>query len=177
MLKFIEFVRKKPSNLTIRLVRLGFGWIIIATILLGYTDFSLGISDIIFPDWTKYLLLIIPAISIIRGAFDPGWFRKKVWKYIQITIAFILIFGSWIFIIENHPTKNLQTEIQGTSTGGTVSIADITNSLETKNSDIFIDVGLILGLLWWFSLLVAITGKNITTTREKHGEKIMKIRV
>ncbi len=140
MLKFIEFVRKKPSNLTIRLVRLGFAGIILATLLLGYSDFSLGISNISFPEWTKYLLFIIPLISLIRGAFDPGWFRKKVWKYIQIITAFILIFGSWILIIENHPSKNIQTEIQATSTGGTVSITDITNSLETKNSDIFIDV-------------------------------------
>ncbi len=78
MMNLVSKIAQKPSDKTIRITRIVFALILLVTIILGWnvtrTEFNL-------PEQVKYILFIFPLIGLIRGIFDPGIFRKKLWKW------------------------------------------------------------------------------------------------
>lgn len=78
MFKLISKLAQKPTDRSIRITRVVFALILVLVIILGWqvtrTEFNL-------PEEVKYILFLFPVIGLIRGLFDPGVFRKKIWKW------------------------------------------------------------------------------------------------
>lgn len=97
MMNLVSKIAQKPTDKTIRITRIIFALILVLTILLGWnitrTEFGL-------PEWVRYVLFIFPAIGLIRGIFDPGIFRKKIWKWTVFGLGIVMICISF-FVIED----------------------------------------------------------------------------
>jgi hypothetical protein len=172
MMNLVSKLAQKPTDKTIRITRVVFALIILATILLGWgatrTEFGL-------PTWVMYGLFLFPAIGLIRGLLDPGIFRKKIWKWTIFGLGVAMIMIS-LFVIEDQPL--IVSTPLATSNTGTIDIADVGATSEisapfTLSTDSwFVFYGMILivmGLL--------LNGKNITLKNERYGEIVKKIRV
>ena len=79
MLKLIDTLRAKPSDRTIRLVRTGFALILLFVITFGIAKTHWNYSSI--PQSLIYILYFFPLVGLVRGIFDPGIVRRKVWKW------------------------------------------------------------------------------------------------
>ncbi len=171
MIKTLTKLAQKPSDKNIRIVRIVFSLILILVI-----TFGLGVTKVNFglPNELKYGLYIFPLIGLIRGIFDPGVFRKKIWKWtiVGIGITFLLVS---LFIIDDMPPITpaaINQTISGEIQIGTLQTTtpDTPFSLSTDNWFGFF--GPILILMW-----LLLNGKNITKKNERYGEIVKKIRV
>jgi hypothetical protein len=77
-------LRAKPSDRNIRIIRVVFALILIGVIYFGFTKTTWEFSQI--PNEALYILYVFPLIGIIRGIFDPGIMRKKLWKWTQVIL-------------------------------------------------------------------------------------------
>ncbi len=123
------------------------------------------------PDECKYALYFFPAVGLIRAIFDPGLFRKKIWKWTIFSFGVAMILVSALLIEDKAPTitlpktKNIDlTQIAKNPTSA------LPFTLSTDN------------WFYFFGFLLMFTGfflnnKNITKKNEKFGEKIKTIRV
>ncbi len=104
MMSLISKLVQKPSDKTIRITRIVFAILLLATILLGWnvtrTEFSL-------PEQVKYILFVFPIIGLIRSIFDPGIFRKKIWKWTIFGLGIAMVLISF-FIIEDYTPVTVQ---------------------------------------------------------------------
>ena len=151
MFKLIETLRAKPSDRNIRIIRVVFAIILLGVIYFGFSKTTWEFSNI--PKEVLYALYLFPFIGLIRGIFDPGIMRRKLWKWTQVTLWGLMLILSWFFI--------------ETDTGGSVSVAKIVDT------DFWI---------WFFGFWLLLAGltiasKNITLKNERYGEKVTKIRV
>lgn len=172
MLGAAQKIMAKPSDLRIRLIRIVFSLILIALIVFGWevTALHWGI-----PDEAKYALYLFPAVGLIRGIFDPGWFRKRVWKWIVFGLGLAMLVIS-LFFIEDRPLPTaLSTE--AITASGTLDVEALSQSstgpVFTLSTDNWFGV---LGVLVMF-VGFFLNNKNLTRKNEKYGEKITKIRV
>ena len=150
MLKFIQFVQKRPSDTTIRMTWIIFGLIII---LGGYynlihqgdalenTAFGYELTTEI-SNYIKYAIIALGVFPLLKSIINKCLLPKKYIKYLQLFLA-LLIFTA-------------ASTIQETS--------------ELDFDTLLVLMGL-LPLFWW------ITGKFITSSCLKYGEKVTKIRV
>ncbi len=150
MLKFIQFVQKRPSDMTIRVTGIVFGLIILWA---GYYNLIYqgdSIESTIFGNevtdqmelYIKYSILGLGIFPLVKNIINKCLLQKKYIKYLQLFYAIALFYASSV-------------------------IADSAN-LDFDTLLVF------MGLLPLFS---GITGKFITTKCLKYGEKITKIRV
>ena len=169
MINLVTKLAQKPSDRTIRITRIVFALILIATILLGW---SVTRTEFGLPDWIRYTLFVFPAIGLIRGIFDPGIWRKKIWKWTVFGLGVAMILFS-LFLIEDQDV--VAPVVQNTTT---IDLAHITTAqpvslpftLSTDNFFVFYGcILLVMGLL--------LNSKNITLKNERYGEKVKKIRV
>ena len=95
MINTLAKLAQKPSDKNIRIVR-----IIFALVLILVITFGLNVTEVNFglPSELKYILYIFPAIGLIRGIFDPGIFRKKVWKWTIVGLGGAMLLISLILI-------------------------------------------------------------------------------
>lgn len=63
MMKLLTKIAEKPSDKTIRITRVAFALLVLATILLGWTVTR---TEFGLPEWIKYALFVFPAIGLIR---------------------------------------------------------------------------------------------------------------
>lgn len=150
MLKFIQFVQKRPSDNTIRITWIVFGLIII---LAGYYNlihqgdvlnesiFGYEISKEI-AIFIKYSIIALGAFPLIKWIINKCFLAKKYIKYLQLLLALLLFTAS--------------------------SIIKETSEL---------DIDTLLVFMWLLPLFSWITGKFITSTCLKYWEKVTKIRV
>ena len=96
MSKLIQLITKKPTDKTIRLVRVGFALVLLFVITFGIQKTHWNYATI--PAELIYILYLFPCIGLVRGILDPGIFRKKIWKWTifglgmsMMTISFFLI--------------------------------------------------------------------------------------
>ncbi|GAB0174698.1 MAG: hypothetical protein HHAS10_05770 [Candidatus Altimarinota bacterium] len=173
MLKLIETLRAKPTDRNIRIVR-----IVFATILLGVIYFGLDKTSWEYPQIPQFalnILYVFPVIGFIRGIFDPGIMRKKLWKWTQVGFGVVMLMLSWFFIetdIASHPAA------PSTSISGELSAIDIINSTRSTQPSV-VDTDFWLGFFGFWLVLAGLTiaSKNITSKNERYGEKVTKIRV
>ena len=172
MMNLISKIAQKPSDKNIRITRIVFAILVLVTIVFGW---SVTRTEFGLPEWTKYALFIFPIIGLIRGVFDPGIFRKKIWKWTIFGLGISMIFIT-LFTIEDQPLIP-QSPIINSSTGS-ISVTDIINTnvisvpftLSTDN--FFGFFGFILIIVGLF-----LNNKNITKKNERHAEIVKKIRV
>ena len=84
MLKLIETLRSKPSDRNIRIIRIVYAIILLGVIFFGFGKTSWEFTKI--PQEVLYILYVFPIIGLIRGIFDRGIMRKKLWKWTQVTL-------------------------------------------------------------------------------------------
>ena len=182
MFKLIELLRSKPSDRTIRIIRTLLALILLGVIYFGFTKTDFSYYPI-WPDWWMkakiiphsllYFLYIFPAIWLIRGLFDPGVFRKKIWKWTQVGIGVTMMLVSF-FLIETD-TSVPNPVIQSTSRW--LSAVDLNAEKPVQKGGV--DTDFWIGFFGIFVTLLGLffTSKNITTKNERYGEIVKKIRV
>lgn len=150
MLKFIQFVQKRPSDNTIRITGVLFGLIII---LGGYYNLihqGDALEATIFwqevtqqvSDYIKYWIIALGFFPLIKAIVNKCLLQKKYIKYLQLFFAIILFYVSSII-------------------------------KETAE----LDFDTLIGFMGLIPLFSGITGKMITTKCLKYWEKVTKIRV
>ena len=171
MMNLVSKIAQKPTDKTIRISRIVFAILLIATILLGWnvtrTEFNL-------PEQVKYILFVFPLIGLIRGIIDPGIFRKKIWKWtvfglgiVMVLISFFMIEDQVIPVAPMLPTNTGSIDLANVDINQNISIPF---SVSTDN--FFVFYGFILMIMG-----LALNSKNITLKNERFGEIVKKIRV
>jgi hypothetical protein len=169
MFKLIETLRAKPSDRNIRIFRTVFALILLGVIYFGFSNTSFEYSQI--PREALYALYIFPLIWLIRGIFDPGVWRKKLWKWTIVGLWVTMMIVSLLLI---------ETEMRVISSGPvSTSAVDIVTTWATSSSASPVDTDFWIGFLgFWVSLFgLVLTSKNITKKNERYGEIVKKIRV
>lgn len=171
----------KPSDKKIRLTRIIFAVLLILVITFGIfaTDVNISLFDIVFLDipYDEYILPILyifPIIGLIRGIFDPGIFKKSVWKQVIMGLGATMMIFSVFFLSEKPYISpvNTETEIINAETLNNQQ-NDIKSYFSVVSTDNWLFFFGIITLIVGFAL----NGKNLTTKNEKFGETIKKIRV
>jgi len=150
MMKFIQFVQKRPSDTTIRITWIIF-WLII--ILAWYYNLIYqgdALNETIFgyeiteqnSIYIKYRIIALWLFPLIKSIVNKCILPKKYIKYLQLLFALIL-FTAASFIKETSE----------------------------------LDFDTLIGFMWVLPLFAGITGKMITSNCLKFGEKVTKIRV
>lgn len=150
MIAIINFLRKKPSDLTIRIGRIVFGLILI---LAWYYNLIYQWNEIqttlfwqeLTPNWiiyVKYIIIVLWLIPLFMWISNCCLLKKNYIRIIQIIFAIILFYISSIII--EWPD---------------------------------LDFDSLVWFMWIFPFIWWITWKCITTKCMKYKEKIHKIRV
>ena len=171
-MNIISKIAQKPSDKTIRITRIVFALLLLVVIYFGWivtrTEFGL-------PEEIKYILFIFPLIGLIRGIFDPGVFRKKIWKWTIFGLGVSMILIS-LFAIEDK--EIIVTTPVVTINTGSLNIANLGKDAPmalpfTLSTDNFFGFfGFILMIMGFF-----LNSKNITIKNERYAEIVKKIRV
>lgn len=174
MLKFVEFLQKRPKDTIIRAVRAGYGVVLAALLALANADYSLpyaaslGEPNATYAEYALAALVLVPGIV---AAF--GWCvaKRKTVRLAQLAGA-IFLFVLSAAIVPATPAAPSAPQ----SASGSVSASELVgaNAAETEEP---VDVAGWLSLLAILPILSAITGKMVTEKCLKHGEVIKKIRV
>lgn len=168
MMKLINFIKSRPSDQTIKLLRIWVGLILTALLGLGYLTYEVLPSLIpagIAQDAVKLSLIFLALLPVLWGIADLPLGKKKAVSYaISLFGLFWLIVGNLMIPVVPDTSAHL------TSLSSFASITD-------QNSASSIDLGFYIALIGLVVLVVGWTGKFITTRHLKYGEKITKIRV
>ena len=176
MLKYIEKLRAKPTDRTIRIVRTVFALILILIITFGIQKTQWNYD--IIPLYLIYTLYLFPFVGLVRGIFDPGIFRRKVWKWTVFSLGIAMMIIA-LFLIETNTVFPTQSLGVVTSSSG-ISADRLSNQPRLPDTAPFvIDTDFWIGFLgFWVTIFgFALTSKNITKKNERFGEKVTKIRV
>lgn len=173
MFKLLEMLRAKPSDRTIRILRILFALILLGVIYFGFPKTYFEYSAI--PKEVLYVLYIFPLIGLIRGIFDPGVFRRKVWKWTQVGIGATMMLIALVFI---NTEMRIVSDGTNTASSGSLSATDIVATTSSTTASP-VDTDFWIGFLgFWVSLFgLTLTSKNITKKNERYGEVVKKIRV
>ena len=164
---------QKPSDAKIRTTRIIFALLLVAVIVFGWNVTNINIS--IFDYEIKYILFIFPAVGLVRGIFDPGLFRKAIWKKVITTLGALMMIFSVFFMTEKAYIPNVETPSNGEVT------AESVNQAQNDSGALFANISTDNWIFWFgfVTLIVGLflNGRNLTTKNEKFGEIIKKIRV
>lgn len=174
MFKLIEMLRAKPSDRNIRIMRIIFAIILLGVIYFGFPKTYFEYTAI--PKETLYALYVFPLIGFIRGIFDPGVFRRKIWKWTQVGIGVIMMSIALLFI---NTEMRIVSDGSNVVSSGSLSATDIVATVSKKTAASPVDTDFWIGFLgFWVSLFgLTLTSKNITKKNERYGEIVKKIRV
>lgn len=169
LIKFAQFVARRPSDMTIRLMHIFTGLLIIA-ILWFAQDRS--VIDIPFYGETspamerkiEYGLMILSLFFIGRGLITACVIKHK-WLRIKQAVHGLAL------IIVGGPVMD---PIVTTVTGGETNAFNIATNAVTQTTW---HPGIFLVLLGIFWILVGLTGKGTTEKCIRYGEVVKKIRV
>lgn len=150
MLKLIQFVQKRPSDITIKMTWIIFGLLLI---LAGYYNLIYqgdALNETIFgyeltnqaSNYIKYIIISLGLFPLWKALINKCFLAKKYIKYLQILLALLLFTAS---------------------------------SIIKESSQLDFDT--LLVLMWLLPLFSWITWKFITSKCLKYWEKVTKIRV
>ena len=169
MFKLVEFLKKRPSDLAIRILRvIGFGGLA-AIIIVTHDQFSLPFARY----YLEYELIIKYALAgfyvilaIVFGLLGLCVFKRSTMKKIQMILGLIFI------ILGASITNNVNPIVPENTQS--VPLSEYTTpptSIPLPNAS---TLYIIIGLL---TFIGGVTGKMITSSCIKYGEVIKKIRV
>ena len=176
MLQFIEFLKKRPADKTIRILRIIFWLLIIVLLWLYFEDLRLEFLSW----WTspqtilyiKYSLFILWVLPILFGILNPCIAKRKYIKIAQVVFWLILII-LWNYITVEKPIIVMDKAIIQNNSWS-INLADINNNTQTSKP---INIGFFIALIWLLQIIAWISGKCITNKCLKYWEVITKIRV
>ena len=172
MFKLVAFFQKRPSDRTILLGRMTFGFIIALILWL-----NLGNIILILPEGLKayetsiiYGLFIFAIVPFFMGATGICLAKRKYVRIIQICFGVVLLITGNSLIDTKTPilVQDTITVQSGSLDYGAIS--------ESKTPSKSVNVGFWIALLGILPLLAGITGKCITSKCLKYGEVIKKSR-
>lgn len=172
MYKFIEFLRKRPSDKTIRIWRI-IAWLIIILLLsINFNEYRFNLPLALKSNelYFKYALFILWLVPIFMWATNICLAKRKYVKMIQI-LFWIMLIIVWNNIYFEKAVENTKPE---TSQSWSVSLSDLT--ADKKKSEP-INIWFYIALLWIIPIIAWISGKCITSWCLKYKEVITKIRV
>ena len=76
------------------------------------------------PTELKYIFYIFPLVGLVRGIFDPGVFRKKIWKYTITTLGALMLLTS-LFLIDDVTLPIQVTETPKVVSGEGISLVEV----------------------------------------------------
>lgn len=170
MLKIINFIKSRPSDHTIKLLRIWVGLVLTALLGLGYMTYEVLPSLIpagIAQDITKIILIVFALLPVLWGIADLPLGKKKAVSYA------LSLFGLFWLIIGNLMMP-VSPEVVAQPAASPLSFAELSTRESVSDP---IDLGFYVALIGFVVLLVGWTGKFVTSRHLKHGEKITKIRV
>ncbi len=175
MLKFIEFLRSRPSDATIRSVRALFGLSLGALFVLAAPDYALPFASALGEPGATYAEYALGALAVLPGAVAmAGWCAMKRSHVRRAQIAgAVFLFALSFSVTDTRPVPEVAREPET----GTLSASELAGAPEQTSAPAGIDVAFWLGLLGWLPLLSGMTGKMVTEKCLKYGETIQKIRV
>ena len=170
LMKFAKILAKRPSDTTIRTLKIIFGILFIALFAVSPQDYTLPFQYSYESQalMVKYGIAAIGIFPILSGASGLCVFKRKTMKRMQLAMGVILfILGIMIspVAVEKAPTAN-PTE--------STSFSDLSKTTSTPTR---IPVGGLLIILSFLPLFGGITGKCVTEKCLKYKETIKKIRV
>ncbi len=169
MLQFAQKLMGKPSDTKIRAYRVVFALVLIALIYFGWNDTYVLHG---LPKETQYALYFFPLVGLVRGIFDPGFFRKKVWKWVVFGLGLAMFIISLFFI---EDVDHSATVLPESTESGAIDV----NNLQVSDTGFSVSTDNWFGVLGFFVAVLGylLNGKNITRKNERYGEKVTKIRV
>ena len=171
MLDFLQKLMGKPSDTNIRIIRVVFALLLIFLIYFGWEVTAVNFG---LPSELKYVLYIFPAVGLIRGIFDPGIFRKKIWKWTIFSLGIAMMVISLVFI-EDVPLPSPADNTLSTASG----TLDVTALASEPHTPFTVSTDNFFGIFGFFVAFIGfyLNNKNITKKNERYGEKVTKIRV
>lgn len=176
MLKFVEFIQKRPKDRTIRSIRAGYGLVLAALLILANADYTLPYASLLGEPNATYAEYALAALVLVPGIVAAGGWcvaKRKTVRLAQLGGAVFL------FVLASSITATqVPTPAAMTATTGTLSASELAGSANVSpDTEEPVDVAGWLRLLAILPILSAITGKMVTEKCLKHGEVIKKIRV
>lgn len=174
MLKFIEFLRKRPTDPTIRAIRFGYALVLASLLALASGDYSLPYAASLGEPRATYVELALAGIVLVPGIVAAfGWCVAK-----RKTVRLAQIAGAGFLFVLSGTISSVQpvtTAPQAVSENGSISASELAKGAQAEDSPI--NVAGWIGWLAVLPLLSGLTGKMVTEKCLKHGEVIKKIRV
>lgn len=173
MFKIINFFKARPSDHTIKMLRILIGlWL---SALLGLGCMTYEILPGLLSDTTelivKYVLIVIALLPALWWIWDVPLAKRRVVSYgMSVFWLFWLIVGNMIDPVA-HEAKPIMSL---SNTGVSYTMIAETNK---DVSGAYVDVGFWVALIGFIILLAGWTGKFVTHRHIKHGETITKIRI
>lgn len=171
MFKLIEFLKRRPSDVTIRIIRTLLSLVMASLLIYTNKAFILPLQSF-YTEYATWVVYGIAAVFVIHalvfGVLGLCVYKRAIMKKIQMVCGLVcMVIGTGISY--DVPTPAAPTEIPGS----TVSLSEI---IEKSTPDP-INVGGWMILYGIFTMLAGVTGKMITLKCSKHKEVITKIRV
>ncbi|MDQ1343657.1 MAG: hypothetical protein QG650_377 [Patescibacteria group bacterium] len=174
MLKFVEFLQKRPKDATIRSVRAGYAVVLASLLAFAHADYvlpfasSLGEPNATYAEYALASLVLIPGLV---AAFGFCVAKRKHVRMAQIA-------GSvFLFVLAGSISPVFPTAKSPSPTASTGSLSASELATAQTEDETPISVSGWLRLLAFLPLISGISGKMITAKCLKHGEVIKKIRV
>lgn len=169
MLSTLTKLAQKPTDKTIRLIRFVFAVLVSLVLYFGYSVTAWNFS---IPQEAYFWLMIFPIIWLVRAAIDPGIMRKKLWKWTIVTLWWLMLVTSLVFIDDIEPTTTTVTQAPVIDLSGVKPEVSRESSFTLSTDNWFGFFGFVLVLVG-----LLLNNKNITTKNERYGEVVKKIRV
>jgi hypothetical protein len=172
MFKLIETLRSKPSDKNICIIRIVFAFILVGVIYFGFEKTTWNLMQI--PKEALYILYSFPLIGLVRGFFDPGVFRKKIWKWTQVGLGLTMMILS-IGLIETDTSYD--TGIVPSTISWEIRASSVSSIAPAGHGSV--DTDFWMGFLGFFLAVggLIFASKNITMKNERYGEIVKKIRI
>lgn len=171
MFKLIEFLKRRPSDMTIRIIRTLLSLMMATLLIYTNKNFILPLQSfyVEYASWIVYGLAAIFVVhALVFGVLGLCVYKRTTMKKIQMVCGLAcVVIGTGISY--DVPVPTTATEIPGS----TVSLSEIVE----KSTPDPINVGGWMILYGIFTLIAGISGKMITQKCSKHKEVITKIRV
>lgn len=175
MLKFVKFLQKRPSDVTIRSVRGLYAATLAAFLGLTHADYALPFATRLGEPNATYAEFALAALVLVPGlvaAFGLCVAKRKYVRLMQLGGSVFL----FVLAASISPVAPAPAAVSSASTGS-LNASDLVAPAPSSEAPSPIDVSGWLKLLAILPLLSAITGKMVTEKCLKHGEVIKKIRV
>lgn len=178
MFKLIEFLKKRPTDAMIRILRvIGFGGLA-ALLIYSASSYTLPLVGYYaeYELYAKYILAgILVSIALVFGAAGLCVFKRGTMKKVQMITGLLLMVLGFSLSTELPTDSQAASKCLQVSKGGCDSPINL-SEYTTETSKPFTPVAplIIIGLL---TLLGGLTGKMVTNSCAKYKEVIKKIRV